>query len=50
MTAAGMRPPTNKAAIETLVTEPRMSMAMLGGMVSPMAAEAARAAVAWAGW
>src|SRR6266699_1348381 len=30
-TAAGMRPPTNSAAIESVVIEPSTSMAMLGG-------------------
>jgi hypothetical protein len=37
-TAAGMMPPTNSAAIESVVIEPSTSMAMLGGTVSPMAA------------
>src|SRR5262252_6929253 len=43
-TAAGMMPPTNNAAMESVVIEPSTSMAMLGGTVSPMAAEAASTA------
>ena len=43
-TAAGMRPPTNKAAMESVVIEPSTSMAMLGGTVSPIAAAAASTA------
>ena len=38
MTAAGMMPPMNIAATDTLVIEPTINMAMLGGTVSPMIA------------
>ena len=38
MTAAGIRPPMNMAPTDTLVIEPTISMAMLGGTVSPMTA------------
>jgi hypothetical protein len=48
-TAAGMTPPTNSAAIDSVVTEPSTSMAMLGGTVSPIAADAARTAAPSAG-
>ena len=41
MTAAGIKPPMNRAASDTLVIDPTISMAMLGGTVSPMIAEAA---------
>ena len=34
-------PAMNNVPMEIGVTDPRTSMAMLGGMVSPMAAEAA---------
>jgi hypothetical protein len=44
ITAAGTMPPMNIAATDTLVMEPTISIAMLGGMVSPMMAEAARTA------
>ncbi len=44
MTAAGMRPPMNMPATETLVIEPTISIAMLGGTVSPMTADAASTA------
>ncbi len=45
MTAAGMMPPMNIAATDTLVIEPTINMATLGGTVSPMiAAEASTAA------
>ena len=44
MTAAGIRPPMNMAPTDTLVIEPTISMAMLGGTVSPITAAAARTA------
>ena len=44
MTAAGMSPPMNMPATDTLVMEPTISMAMLGGTVSPMTAETASTA------
>ena len=45
MTAAGMTPPMNIAATDTLVIDPTINMATLGGTVSPMiAAEASTAA------
>ena len=44
ITAAGTRPPMNSAAIERLVMEPSTSMAIDGGTVSPIAAEAASTA------
>ncbi len=44
ITAAGARPPMNIAATETFVIEPTMSIAMLGGTVSPMTAAAASTA------
>ena len=40
----GCRPPMNMAPTDTLVIEPTISMAMLGGTVSPMIAEAASTA------
>jgi len=49
MTAAGRRPATNNVPMEIGVTEPSTSMAMEGGMVSAMAAEAASTAAPWSG-
>ena len=44
ITAAGASPPMNMPATDTLVIEPTISMAMLGGTVSPMIADAASTA------
>src|SRR6516225_4037178 len=44
MTAAGSSPPKNSAPTERVVIDPRTSRAMLGGIVSPIAAEAASTA------
>ena len=40
-TAAGTRPPVNRAAIEMLVTEPIVISTRLGGIVSDIALEVA---------
>src|SRR5471032_1492139 len=39
-TKAGIRPPTNKAVIDTPVTDPTVINTMLGGMVADMADQA----------
>ena len=43
-TSAGSRPPVNRPAIDTPVTEPMVISTRLGGMVSDIAPEAASSA------
>ena len=49
-TAAGNRPPVNRAAIEMLVTEPIVISTRLGGIVSDIALEVASSEASSPGW